>query len=30
MAPVYVLLASVEGSYISVARIAMTDDRPIL
>ena len=30
LAPVYVLLASDEGSYISVARIAVTGGRPIL
>jgi NAD(P)-dependent dehydrogenase (short-subunit alcohol dehydrogenase family) len=30
LAPVYVLLASEEGSYISAARIAVTGGRPIL
>jgi NAD(P)-dependent dehydrogenase (short-subunit alcohol dehydrogenase family) len=30
LAPVYVLLASDEGSYISAARIAVTGGRPIL
>jgi len=30
LAPVYVLLASGEGSYISGARIAVTGGRPIL
>ena len=30
LAPVYVLLASDEGSYISGARIAVTGGRPIL
>jgi len=30
LAPVYVLLASDEGSYISAARVAVTGGRPIL
>ena len=30
LAPVYVLLASDEGSYISGARVAVTGGRPIL
>jgi NAD(P)-dependent dehydrogenase (short-subunit alcohol dehydrogenase family) len=30
LAPVYVLLASDQGSYISGARIAVTGGRPIL
>jgi len=30
LAPVYVLLACDEGSYISAARIAVTGGRPIL
>jgi NAD(P)-dependent dehydrogenase (short-subunit alcohol dehydrogenase family) len=30
LAPVYVLLASDEGSYISGARIAVTGGRPVL
>jgi hypothetical protein len=30
MAPVYVLLASDDGSYVSGARIAVTGGRPIL
>jgi NAD(P)-dependent dehydrogenase (short-subunit alcohol dehydrogenase family) len=30
LAPVYVLLASDDGSYISGARIAVTGGRPIL
>jgi NAD(P)-dependent dehydrogenase (short-subunit alcohol dehydrogenase family) len=30
LAPVYVLLASDEGGYISAARIAVTGGRPIL
>lgn len=30
LAPVYVLLASDEGSYISAARIAVTGGRPVL
>ena len=30
LAPVYVMLASDEGSYISGARIAVTGGRPIL
>ncbi len=30
LAPVYVLLASDEGSYVSGARIAVTGGRPIL
>jgi hypothetical protein len=30
LAPVYVLLASDEGSYISGARVAVTGGRPVL
>jgi NAD(P)-dependent dehydrogenase (short-subunit alcohol dehydrogenase family) len=30
LAPVYVLLASDQGSYISGARIAVTGGRPVL
>jgi NAD(P)-dependent dehydrogenase (short-subunit alcohol dehydrogenase family) len=30
LAPVYVLLASEEGSYISGARVAVTGGRPVL
>ena len=30
LAPVYVLLASEQGSYISAARVAVTGGRPIL
>lgn len=30
VAPVYVLLASAEGSYISGARVAVTGGRPVL
>ena len=30
LAPVYVLLASDEGSYVSGARIAVTGGRPVL
>jgi NAD(P)-dependent dehydrogenase (short-subunit alcohol dehydrogenase family) len=30
LAPVYVLLASDDGSYISGARVAVTGGRPIL
>ncbi|HEY6684360.1 MAG TPA: SDR family oxidoreductase, partial [Propionibacteriaceae bacterium] len=30
LAPVYVLLASDDGSYISGARIAVTGGRPVL
>jgi NAD(P)-dependent dehydrogenase (short-subunit alcohol dehydrogenase family) len=30
LAPVYVLLASEEGSYVSGARVAVTGGRPVL